>query len=445
MSEATPPPASTASQATPNKLKEDNKKLKNLVKLAKARIEEADKENARLREEIKKFEESGSSSGSSGGAAVVATDGDGSATTPSRIIARIRVDEEGSATSASGEGGEEWVLFEYRKEITPENDYEPPSYSYETRCQSFPSPSALQDYVLSLSPLSGDKLVLPSYSLSPAQSYEVERESREAVKHVTEEFRRYRVRNEISMKQKEMKIDAISETTNAREQSAINGGINGGGMGANDKEVEKELREGKESKRRVGELEMELVEQETQWKEAYDTLLKENEILKTNRAESMLASKWRLRYEQMLREKEDVAAKLENAIAMGEGRGGGGRGSQGDDNMAKKYQEIRDEYKLYRKKAKEIFEEMKANNGGGNNGVGGIGGGGGGGGSGQAHPSANDRMHYLKNIMLTYLSSEDEVKSRMESAIAMALNFSESDKLNIAKKKKEIAAKSSWL
>ena len=113
--------------------------------------------------------------------------------------------------------------------------------------------------------------------------------------------------------------------------------------------------------------------------------------------------------------------------------------------MAKKYQEIRDEYKLYRKKAKEIFEEMKANNGGGNNGVGGIGGGGGGGGSGQAHPSANDRMHYLKNIMLTYLSSEDEVKSRMESAIAMALNFSESDKLNIAKKKKEIAAKSSWL
>lgn len=57
-------------------------------------------------------------------------------------------------------------------------------------------------------------------------------------------------------------------------------------------------------------LKVQLQEQEVKWRHACEKLAKENELLKTKGAESVVAGQWRVRYENCLREKEEIAQKL---------------------------------------------------------------------------------------------------------------------------------------
>jgi len=453
----TQPTTPTLPNPTPNpnstKLKEDNKKLKNLVKLAKARIEESDKTVQSLTARIKELETAANDSANRN------NDFDDENyydyRFPIRAVQRVQVETDIDAFSHSNSNSRPdptlWVLFEYLlpPEATPNSNSSSPTPTptptpTQTQTQTtqrwkkFQSESQIMDFVRMEDGSNnnnngfGDSLHLPHYSLSPAQSSQIESESRAAVSHLTEEFRRYRVRNEISKKQSEMAFKRVEESKDDRDRENL----------FNREDVKGELEQGKRDAKKVQELKAEIGEQEQQWKEAYDTLLKNNELLKGNRAESVLASQWRMRYEVILKEKEDICAKLEYSIREGERGGGGGGGKKrsggrrsgnninNNENMAKKYQDLRDEYRLYRKKAKEIFDEMK-----GGEGRGGEGG----------SKSGEDRLVYLKNIMVQYLSSEVEKKERMESAIGMALNFSASDLANIDKRKREILANASWL
>lgn len=55
-----------------------------------------------------------------------------------------------------------------------------------------------------------------------------------------------------------------------------------------------------------------LKEQEVKWKQSYDKIARENEILRSKGGESVLATQWRGRYETCLKEKEDMIERLKS-------------------------------------------------------------------------------------------------------------------------------------
>ena len=91
--------------------------------------------------------------------------------------------------------------------------------------------------------------------------------------------------------------------------------------------------------------------QEEQWKEAYDSLVAENEQLKSSGSEALLASQWRQRYETCLKEKEEIETKLKTASTNKENADAG--------KYDVKYRDLKESFRLYRKKAKEIFEAQQ--------------------------------------------------------------------------------------
>ena len=98
-------------------------------------------------------------------------------------------------------------------------------------------------------------------------------------------------------------------------------------------------------------LRVEMAAQEAQWKEAYDLLMAENNSLKSSGSEAMLASQWRHRYEACLAEMEDLESrlKMENENRKEEDAG----------KYEMKYRDLKESFRLYRKKAKEIFEAQQ--------------------------------------------------------------------------------------
>jgi hypothetical protein len=105
-------------------------------------------------------------------------------------------------------------------------------------------------------------------------------------------------------------------------------------------------------------LRTEMAAQEAQWKEAYDLLMAENNSLKSSGSETLLASQWRQRYETCVSEKEDLESRLqmelEKADAFNENRR---KEDAGKYEM--KYKDLKESFRLYRKKAKEIFEAQQ--------------------------------------------------------------------------------------
>jgi hypothetical protein len=96
-----------------------------------------------------------------------------------------------------------------------------------------------------------------------------------------------------------------------------------------------------------------MAQQDAQWKEAYDVLLAENNVLKSSGSEAMLASQWRQRYEVCLKEKEDTENKLKMERQKSESTDAGGK-------YELKYRDLKESFRLYRKKAKEIFEAQQS-------------------------------------------------------------------------------------
>ena len=101
-----------------------------------------------------------------------------------------------------------------------------------------------------------------------------------------------------------------------------------------------------------------MAEQESQWKEAYDVLLAENNALKSSGSEALLAAQWRQRYETCMTEKDSLKEQLQTlqhkqALEKDE---------KSKSDAAKyevKYRDLKESFRLYRKKAKEIFEAQQ--------------------------------------------------------------------------------------
>ena len=101
-----------------------------------------------------------------------------------------------------------------------------------------------------------------------------------------------------------------------------------------------------------------MVEQETHWKSAYDVLLAENNQLKSSGSEALLAAQWRQRYEACYNEKD----KLETALNLEKEKSGNNlllRKKEDSGKYEAKYKDLKESFRLYRKKAKEIFEAQQ--------------------------------------------------------------------------------------
>lgn len=98
--------------------------------------------------------------------------------------------------------------------------------------------------------------------------------------------------------------------------------------------------------------------QEAQWKEAYDLLMAENNSLKSSGSEAMLASQWRHRYETCVAEKEDLESRLKMEVARADALAEHRR-EEDAGKYEMKYRDLKESFRLYRKKAKEIFEAQQ--------------------------------------------------------------------------------------
>jgi hypothetical protein len=106
------------------------------------------------------------------------------------------------------------------------------------------------------------------------------------VDRIVEEYRRYKVRVEIARKQKETDLKLPVPGALGDFSSASTTGV---GAGGNMDSYEQEM---------------------SKWVRAYENLSRENEQLRTQNGDSFLIKKWQDRYEECLKEKEDLLAKL---------------------------------------------------------------------------------------------------------------------------------------
>lgn len=333
-----------------------------------------------------------------------------------RVSQRIKVDlEPGDASAAKGLTHEIWALLEFEMIVDPDDNggrITPPLQTPKRvkKWKRFDTESDVSDFIRRDT---GEPLTVPSYSLTPQQSSKITNEAEKKVSQITEEYRRFRVKSEMTRKQMDTQIRELQSTNVETAKRRIEG-----------KDVEKELEVARNEHSQLERMRLEMAKQEAQWKEAYSILLKENEALKSSGSEALLASQWRQRYEVCLKEKEEAV----NRAKMAEQR------SNTDEGKYElKYRDLKESFRLYRKKAKEIFEAQS-----------GDGGGGAGGASNMMlkiskQNNEESKLSYLKNLMVNYLTAEPEVQGHMEIAIGTVLQFTDEDLIAIQKKKDELA------
>ncbi|KAL3768151.1 hypothetical protein ACHAWO_006521 [Cyclotella atomus] len=418
-----PPRPAAASSNQMAKLREANAKYKNLLKMAKERIQEQEVVLEERRSEIKHLNnqlheanqqintlQSTAATTRSSPSAPYQEDN----TTILRVCQRIKdetdntegeTDETNAGAAASDDSFEIWALIEYEIDSSDnanaDNAFSSPGKRFK-QWKKFVNESALSDYIRRDT---GEPLSLPPYSLSPDQSANIEKESKKAVASITEEFRRFRVRAEVAKKQADATVRALHSNSVQTTRMRIEG-----------QDIESELAQAK-----LSSLRKEMAELESRWKESYDVLLAENEKLKSSGAEALLAAQWRHRYEACLKEKEDAVTNLEmereKVLELQENRRKADAGK-----YETKYRDLKESFRLYRKKAKEIFLAQQQGETG-------------------FMPSLHDsgaenaKISYLKNLMVNYLGSDVSVRDHMEPAIATVLNFTEEELDKIKKAK----------
>jgi len=444
------------------KMRDANTKYKNLLKMAKERIEQQEIELNGIREsERKRAEEEIASRDSGDSNANYFDDANDDLNSNYwnlvRVSQRIRVDVETNELNARGLNEEIWALCEWERDETDDQQFLIKSKNAATnnnnkkkQWKRFDSESDLADFIRRDT---GEPLILPSYSLTQQQSSKTTSEAEKKVSTITEEYRRFRVKSEMTRKQMDAQLRELQSSQVESAKRQIEGRENVGSDSNGTRRSEKS-----ELKR----MRAEAARQEDQWKEAYDILLKENEALKSPGSDALLASQWRQRYEACTKERDEAVHKLQSAQQRHEHhkqqqqsasfssppnvRGGKNSRTNGiEGKYEMKYRDLKESFRLYRKKAKEIFESQTAA-AATNNSVG----------SGksaadmmvlqmsQQNSSVEEdsKLGYLKNLMVNYLTADPEVRDHMQIAIGTVLKFTPNDIAAIEKKKTEDAA--SW-
>lgn len=476
-----PNPGMAKAQAQMQKLRDANGKYKNLLKMAKERIQAQEEELDKLRAEAKKGREDlamekvrnaelraendaimdgavgsgmggagmgggmggnngGGPGGAGGGPADMGESDPNSQTVIVRVCQRIKMENDKMNNATANGGGSRrqsldseignddessadcypthviWALVEYESynpEMMDNNPNAPPPKRYQ-RWRKFETETELDDHVRRET---GEPVVLPPFSLSPVQSVKIEEDAKRAVTDITEEFRRFRVRSEVARKQADATVRALHSSNVQTTRRRIEG-----------QDLETELAQARTDHAQLAALRSDMAEQEAQWKDAYDTLMAENARLKSSGAEALLAAQWRQRYETCLREKEDVetrfAMEKEKSESLSDQRR---RADAGKYEM--KYRDLKESFRLYRRKAKEIFEAQQRGMEDGGIQAGLL--------SLSDHGTEEAKLAYLRNLMVNYLSSDPAVRGHMEGAIGTVLKFSPGDVQKIEQAKSE--------
>jgi hypothetical protein len=333
------------------RLTEANAKYKSLLKLAKDRIEKQEQESDDLKQDKATLEErliySDEKESSRQNTASDETSADDkfnengeSNTSLLRVCQRVkqRVYADGTNNNRSSvEHGELmvdeiWALMEVQ--VVPNEDGAMQLNSnYVTRqyreWMRFDTESQLEDYIRRDT---GEPLTLPSYSLSPEQSALIQAEAENQVSKVTEEFRRFRVRSELARKQADAQVREL-QSINA--QHAAKQIVNGADSSKLD------LEQARSASNQMERLKLEMAAQEAHWRESYDALLTENNALKSAGSEALLAAQWRQRYENCLKEKENLEVRLKAASLA---RTEGDEKDENEDKYEAKYRDLKGEF-----------------------------------------------------------------------------------------------------
>uniref|UniRef100_A0AAV1UR24 GRIP domain-containing protein n=1 Tax=Peronospora matthiolae TaxID=2874970 RepID=A0AAV1UR24_9STRA len=326
-----------------------------------------------------------------------------------------------------------WCFVEYANENELDD-------SREFAWHCFHSEEEIQEYA---NRASGEPLTLPDFSMTPSEVDCVKRGLKVEIDRVQEEFRRYRVRSEITRKQKDAEIRKISANAVTKQTEKIS-----------ETDLLGELQSSKAQVRRLTKAQAEAEERESGWRRKFDRLVKDYEKLSGTMGETALAMEWRERYEQSLLEKQELEKKVKElrqvangALGKASGNGNGGLQSlrqefaeyrksalnavdQKDkelNNMQAQYREAGDESRSVNRI--NSFKETRARRTSmeSNSSL-----------SGFDTPNAMKTNEYLKNIVYKYMSSsQNEAKGHMEKAIATILNFTPAEIASIQEKRQQ--------
>ncbi|EEY55500.1 uncharacterized protein PITG_09423 [Phytophthora infestans T30-4] len=165
-----------------------------------------------------------------------------------------------------------WCLVEYANE----NDLDD---SKEFAWHCFHSEEDIQTYA---SRATGEPLTLPDFSMTPYEVERVKKSLKEEMDRVQEEFRRYRVRSEITRKQKDAEIRKMSMNVMAKQTEQIS-----------EADLSGELQSSKAQIRRLTKAQAEAEKRESDWRRKFEKLMKDYEKLSGTMGETVLAMEWR--------------------------------------------------------------------------------------------------------------------------------------------------------
>lgn len=329
---------------------------------------------------------------------------------------------------------EVWCLIEFAP------DLESTTSSEETieQWKRFSCDQEVEDFVRKVT---GEPLVIPPCSLTPEQADQIRQETKTQIDRVQEEFRRYRVRAEISRKQKDAEIQKLTTSSVTKHQERIAG-----------QDLENDLSHAKDQIQQLNKFKKRMEQEEQSWREQVEKLQRENDSLRGSAGETAMAVQWRERYEHAMKEKETLM-QLQKQHSTG---------LSTDESEEEKYQQmynkLKKEYTMYRKRALQVVEEKElllseAQKKLTASGIAfeyrGLG--------ARRRPSleadqdsarrsaaaslegtAATTDEYLKNIVLKYMSAEQpEVKDHMEKAIATVLKFTPTEIAAVEEKRKQ--------
>lgn len=173
----------------------------------------------------------------------------------------------------------------------------------------FKTESQLDEF---LQRIPGKPIICPAKSLTAEDSKHIMEEANSRIQKILEEFRRYKVKSEIKVKQKEAETRQLilkntniaASLTNAENNSAssLHSNIDRAIMSVGDKSGG--------NCDALMELKKHVSQAELRWKESLQKVVEENEQLRNRGDDSLMAAQWKDRYDAMVKEKNELMEKL---------------------------------------------------------------------------------------------------------------------------------------
>ena len=310
------------------RLNDANGKYKSLLKLAKERIEKQEEEtntlqleNAQLSERILECEEKEALWALNSTSSVKGLPGNGSTndeygdsnrnsamqSAPGMETSIVRICQRTQNRLNDGTL-EIWALMEMQTTTDDGNNCR--RYKEWKR---FDTEAQLQDYIRLET---GEPLVLPPYALSQEQSKLIQEQAEQQVVKVNDEFRRFRVKAELARKQSESLIRELQTSLTQKVAERIQ---NGNDDSINVHILDGNMNASEQVRALINQLERlkkDMATQQSNWKQTYEALFAENNSLKSPGSQALLADQWRKRFEQCLKEKDELEKRIKLSSPM---------------------------------------------------------------------------------------------------------------------------------